>query len=245
MLGPQASTVLLDHEAREELRQQALYNKWDAEVARRVEYHVGKFMNSAALPPPPGLDRCELRPGDDPLKRSLRDAHREERFHRYASAFLDQTVEAAVSEEALERLAAARGTSRPMLPAEQWGRGAHGALRIAEDGTLRTTRKMGGETHRAPLDESDGVPVAGKTRTKFQKSLLGSLEGDARLGEAARYRTPQGASSGAPCQDHYGFETGVQAASAEFPLGKRVFPAGPPDVQRCMAAGAVSQNLLP
>lgn len=74
-------------------------------------------------------------------------------------------------------------------------------------------------------DERDGVPTAGKTKTRFEKNQLGMLTGTiAKHGEAARYRTDFGSGCIAPCQDHYSYERGAGVVSAEFPLGKRAFP---------------------
>jgi len=75
------------------------------------------------------------------------------------------------------------------------------------------------------VDESDGVPAAGKTKMRFERNLLGMLEGSAaRAGHAARCRRADGASSGAPCQDHFSYEQGSAVVDEEFPVGKRCFP---------------------
>jgi len=86
---------------------------------------------------------------------------------------------------------------------------------------VHTARRMGTGVH--CIDESDGISAAGKTRSRLEHNLLGMLEGTlARQGEAARYKNVQGASSGAPCQDHFHYEQGNTAVDVEFPVGKRI-----------------------
>merc|ERR1712187_473338 len=79
---------------------------------------------------------------------------------------------------------------------------------------FRTARRMSADVHR--IDESDGVQAAGKTKTKFEKHQMRMLEGNlAKEGESAKHKQPHGASSGAPCQDHFNFQQGTPIVDAE------------------------------
>jgi hypothetical protein len=227
MLGSQASRILEEHEMKEEMRRQELYRKWDGEVCRRVEYHVGKFMNAVTQPPPPGMDRCKLLASDDPLKVAVRELQAEENFHRAATAVLSAPIETPSLDASMQHVKLAKKSAmkngRPMLAVETWHQ-ARPHMLHSDDGGSRTSRKISSEHYRAALDESDGVMVAGKTRNRYEKNLLGILQHDPRSGEAAQHKTLGGASSAAPNQDHYTFATGIGVVDNELPLGKRCFP---------------------
>jgi hypothetical protein len=83
------------------------------------------------------------------------------------------------------------------------------------------------------LSEHDGVPAAGKRRTRWEKHDLGVLKGDIRhQGEGILNKTSYGASSAAPNQDHYLYETGKRIVDTEFPQGKRMWLEPPGAVPR-------------
>ena len=80
----------------------------------------------------------------------------------------------------------------------------------------------------------DGVATAGKRTVRVGPRAVahsdpGLLDGHDRgsRGEAAQHWTRQGASSGAPAQDHYTYEVGARVTDMEFPLGKKLFPTWP------------------
>ncbi|CAK9017768.1 Retrovirus-related Pol polyprotein from transposon TNT 1-94 [Durusdinium trenchii] len=115
-----------------------------------------------------------------------------------------------------------------MLPAPMWEQRQHYASNLGRfcqscerGGPHQSAKRMGAGVHL--VDESDGIPAAGKTKTKYEKNRVGLLEGTtAREGESKNYKRPDGHSSGAPCQDHYFYERGNEAVEREMPLGKRL-----------------------
>lgn len=230
----EAARTIRDYESERSKKKQDLYEKWDAEVSQRIEHHLARFMTKVPPPKPAGLDREHLLKSDDPVKTFVRDLQAEESFHRVANAIIQGSPRQEVSEQVNDRrliaeAVANRERCRPMLPVEHWDQQHHYALPCGcftqgyQNEGYRTARRMGTDTHR--IDESDGVTAAGKTKTKYEKNQLRMLEGNlAREGESARHKQVHGASSGAPCQDHFHFDQGIQIVDAEFPRGKRMYP---------------------
>merc|ERR1719382_1500664 len=191
-------------------------------------------MTKVPPPKPLGLDREHLIKSDDPVKTFVRDLQAEESFHRVANAIIQGSPRQEVSEQVQDRrliaeAVAKRDRCRPMLQVEHWDQQNHYSLPCGcftqgyQNEGYRTARRMGTDTH--TIDESDGVPAAGKTKTRFEKNKMGMLEGNlAREGESARHKQAHGASSGAPCQDHFHYEQGIPIVDAEFPTGKRMYP---------------------
>mmetsp|Transcript_153162 Transcript_153162/g.491147 ORF Transcript_153162/g.491147 Transcript_153162/m.491147 type:complete len:382 (-) Transcript_153162:117-1262(-) len=224
------------HETQLQSRQQELYEQWDCEVAQRVEHQLVKRM-SKELPKLPEGFREHLHRHDDPLKSAVHSLDKETKFHQSAELVLNCPSTAREDirrREALAEQMANRETSRPVLPIDKWDQRQLYASRIGsflqacnaqDEGApgFFSTRRMGADAHR--LDESDGMPVAGKTKHRHERNLLGMLDGNvAKEGESARFKTEHGAGSGAPGQDHYHFERGNSIVEVEFPLGKRCFP---------------------
>jgi len=224
------------HEMQLQSRQQELYEQWDCEVAQRVEHQLVKRM-SKELPKLAEGFREHLQRHDDPLKSAVHSLDKESKFHQSAELVLNCPSTAREDirrREALSEQMANRDTSRPVLPIEKWDQRQLYASPIGsflqacnaqDEGApgFFSTRRMGADAHR--IDESDGMPVAGKTKHRHERNLLGMLDGNvAKEGESARFKTERGAGSGAPGQDHYHFERGDAIVEVEFPLGKRCFP---------------------
>lgn len=227
-----ASQHINDHDALYRRKMTEVYDKYDAEVAQRVEGQLLKFMHTAPPPLPGG--REALHKSDDPMKAEVRAQQAEEKFHRAARSILSGSAgaEDIKRRRELEQLIEGRTTSRQIFPVDKWEQQQHYAtpygyfeqacLVQAEGGGLRSARRMGVGAH--GVDESDGVSAAGKTKTRFERNQIGMLAGTlAKEGEAAKFKTMHGAGSGAPCQDHYHYEKGNAVADAEFPVGKKMF----------------------
>ncbi|CAE7880385.1 retm [Symbiodinium sp. KB8] len=128
----------------------------------------------------------------------------------------------------IQEAVAHRESTRPMLHPQLWEQRQHYASSLGRfcqscerGGLHHSARRMGTGVHF--IDESDGVPAAGKTKTKYERSKMGQLEGTvAKEGESRGYKRADGHSSGAPCQDHYFYERGNAAVEVEMPLGKRM-----------------------
>lgn len=233
-LRVEASRTIAEHEAEKARKRHELHGRWDAQVAQRVERQLLKYSGPASARADPGF-RERLRASDHPGSQELRQQQAEERFHQAAALVLEGSPRAEVRERQGQRVlvqqaVANREGTRPMLPVEAWGQIQHHASPLGgfaqgcERGTRSlSARRMGASAH--CVDESDGVPAAGKTRTRFARNLLGMLEGSlAREGEAARHKLAHGASSGAPCQDHFFYPQGNEVVDAEFPVGRRCYP---------------------
>lgn len=235
----QVARTIRQHELERHARTEAVYREWDREIAQRVDVQLMKYMTRQ----PPALAdefRDTILKKDDPVKRSIHDHHSEEEFRRAADSIIQGNTPRGVQAQAAmyppsesHGPATSRALTRPVLPVEQWGQQAHYAspyghftqsCEQANCGAgFHSARRLGDNKHMH--DESDGRSAAGKTRTRFEKHCVGMLAGNlAREGEVAAYKNARGASSGAPGQDHYGFETGNAIIDAEFPVGRRCFP---------------------
>lgn len=171
------------------------------------------------------------------VREQFRKQREEEAFHREAEAFLRCPPTMKIADQvkvraAMDEQSSTRTTSRPGLPVPMWEQSILNSLpygRFAEccekGAPHLSARRTGPGKHM--VDESDGISAAGKTKTRAGGlNQLGLLLGVvAREGESAVHKKVHGASSGAPCQDHYSFERGLEVIDKEFPLGKRAFPA--------------------
>lgn len=73
-------------------------------------------------------------------------------------------------------------------------------------------------------DESDGHWVAGTRRSRVGHRDMGILKGNVgSRGESSEFKTQQGASCGAPAQDHYSYEKSKEVTDMEFPPGKKAW----------------------
>eukprot|EP00927_Polykrikos_kofoidii_P011194 TRINITY_DN14728_c1_g1_i1.p1 TRINITY_DN14728_c1_g1~~TRINITY_DN14728_c1_g1_i1.p1 ORF type:complete len:401 (-),score=80.00 TRINITY_DN14728_c1_g1_i1:55-1167(-) len=234
-----AAKHIHNFELEEEKRRADLYQKWDNEVYQRVDANLNRFLTDSVPAPSEDGWREELRHDDCPMKHEMRQQAKEEKFHRIANAIINTgTSQVSMQEdirqrEKVEGLIRERGKSRPVLPPELWaqqhqyaspnGHFAQACERDSQGLGFHTSRRMGPNAHLP--DERDGIPMAGKTKVRFERNCLGMLAGDlATRGEAARYKQEHGASSGAPCQDHYDYAVGNAIVDAEFPVGKRYYP---------------------
>lgn len=236
-LQAQAGKFIEEFDGRWKDRQQALYNRWDSEVAQRVEHQVMKYLNSTPASVPGHFQGREaLQPSDDPLKSLIRQRQDEEGFRKACEFVLLHSptggnLEAEVKRrDLIQEAVAHRESTRPMLHPQLWEQRQHYASSLGRfcqscerGGLHHSARRMGTGVHF--IDESDGVPAAGKTKTKYERSKMGQLEGTvAKEGESRGYKRADGHSSGAPCQDHYFYERGNAAVEVEMPLGKRMYP---------------------
>jgi len=175
----------------------------------------------------------------DPARRPLVEAAKENAFHVAAEQFLRKSQSAPGLHGLLKQGAPApnrngivpQSLSRPSLEPENWHQVAlQGTLfghnaQVSEQGHGFKRARRGGSNVHVP-DESDGVIPAGTRKSRTlginDKGILHAAR--AAGGETTDYRTDVGHSSSAPAQDHYTFEVGQHAAALEFPLGKRLFP---------------------
>lgn len=260
VLRVQAADIITKHEAAERSRRDSIYNEWDVQVCQRIEHSLQRFMHPQSDEQDPqqtllkgGMD---LHRKHDPVKRVLYQQKQEEEFRRTADAIIDNTqlrrsanlAEQIRQREADEEAVRNRLTSRPVLPIPLWeqrqhystpyGYFAQGCEKAQYGSGFHSARRQSQanqpDAHRP--DELDGVPAAGKTKTRHEsqprawagKNSLGLLTGEhAKRGESIKYKQAHGASCGAPNQDHYFYPSGHAgnvAADLEFPVGKRVFP---------------------
>lgn len=188
--------------------------------------------------------RVQVHREDDPTWREVSDHTWEETFDREATAILEgwstsSNLRASTLEDPSRGLSPAAARSRPVLDPTMWGQlKLQGTLfgrfaQVVEEGPNARMGKRGGPTICAP-DESDGVPSAGKRSIRagprsIRHNDTGMLRGDGTAwnGQGSLRKTWHGASSVAPLQDHYTYETGARVTDVEFPLGKRTFPNFP------------------
>jgi hypothetical protein len=177
----------------------------------------------------------------DPCKQSHIWRERERAFHRAACRILGSSQSAPELEmhgggspydsPTSHGAMGPNPRSKPVLEPTNWGQqafqgtmfGHFAAVNEFGPGFSRTIR--GGANVHIP-DASDGVLVAGsRHHRELGHGDVGILRGStAAQGEGYNYKTPQGASSIAPAQDHFTFESGKRISDLEFPQGKRIFP---------------------
>mmetsp|Transcript_82760 Transcript_82760/g.181876 ORF Transcript_82760/g.181876 Transcript_82760/m.181876 type:complete len:408 (+) Transcript_82760:94-1317(+) len=236
----EATETIRKHEEFLHGKQKELYETWNSEVGQRVEHHLVKWISREKPSLPSGF-REFLHRHDDPIKREVHDQDKEHGFHKAAELVLNcstTTPEELRKRELLTQAMSARETCRPMLPVPNWEQQQHFASplgyfvqacnRQSEGGDFPSQRRMGRDVHQH--DECDGIAAAGKKKERHERNMLGMLEGSlAKEGQSARFKTDHGGGSGAPLQDHYHFQTGIQRelTEVEFPLGKKRFPEIP------------------
>eukprot|EP00929_Paragymnodinium_shiwhaense_P024226 TRINITY_DN14976_c0_g1_i1.p1 TRINITY_DN14976_c0_g1~~TRINITY_DN14976_c0_g1_i1.p1 ORF type:complete len:373 (-),score=102.12 TRINITY_DN14976_c0_g1_i1:157-1275(-) len=239
----EAAASIRQHEREQQAKRAALYKKWDDQVYQRVEFQLAKYMSDLPPEPPEEGWRDALLAKDCPSKRPQTEQKREDAFHREAQAIINappmkdasdyQRLKKYVSDrEYYAELFKNREPTRPILPVPLWAQQHHYASpngyfqqsceRQQQGLGFKSCRRMGTDAHLP--DERDGVEYAGKMKTRQQKKCLGMLTGIvAKEGEAAQYKRQEGASCGAPMQDHYAYERTEEAVAREFPVGKRLF----------------------
>eukprot|EP00440_Ansanella_granifera_P047419 gb/GFBE01051356.1/.p1 GENE.gb/GFBE01051356.1/~~gb/GFBE01051356.1/.p1 ORF type:complete len:479 (+),score=67.22 gb/GFBE01051356.1/:1-1437(+) len=176
---------------------------------------------------------------EDPAKRPVMDHARETAFHQAATSVLGHSSscpDIIRRSNHLDGLGGSpemvpRALSRPVFEPTEWsGARLQGSLcgrfaQVCEYGPGFKRAQRGGANVHLP-DESDGVPTAGvRTSREHGYGDKGILKGHkASQGETSEHKSHEGASSGAPAQDHYLFQNGSRITDLEFPLGKRIFP---------------------
>jgi hypothetical protein len=182
---------------------------------------------------------------DDPARKPVVDLARENAFHQVASHVLRNSHSA----PDLVRMQQAvplpptgssrggpgggvvpRATTRPVFEPNNWGqRDIQGTMfghfaQVAEYGPGFKRSVRGGTNVHIP-DAADMVLAAGTRHSRLEgHGDVGILRGDtAAQGEASNYKTLHGASSAAPAQDHFTYQTGTHITNLEFPLGKKMF----------------------
>lgn len=240
---------LRDRDERERMRRQEQHDQWSEKVHQPIQQQAYDYLN----PPDraahqqaagkkhvswsiPGRQfRLSTNVHDDPNRRPQVDHHREHSFHQTAGMMLGHSQSAPTFQSHGATIAGfiPKSLSRPVLEPTEWGQvQLQGTLfglsaQLAEHGAgFRRTRRGGSDAHLH--DPSDNVYPAG---TRYSRADghgdFGILRGDkAASGESAALRTYHGASSGAPAQDHFTYETGHRVTDVEFPLGKRSIPQG-------------------
>jgi hypothetical protein len=177
---------------------------------------------------------------EDPTRQPVVDHARENAFHQAASSVLGRSQSSPTLFQTRSMYldmkngnpspVVPRALSRPVLEPTEWGQEKlqatpYGHLaQICEHGPGFSRCKRGGHNLFIP-DESDGVLAAGTRKSRqYGHHDKGILRGDCgSQGETSEFRTLNGASSGAPAQDHFTYHTGPDITNLEFPSGKRVF----------------------
>lgn len=248
-LAYKTAIALREREAHEEQRVRELHDAWEEKVYKPLADQVHERLNPpnrASLQKNAGAKAVDFKMPheifkpvvvniiDDPSKQSAVEREREEGFHRAAEAILGGSR----SQPGLRSLppplgcVISRSRSRPVLEPHLWGqREIQGTLygnfaQAAEFGPgFKRTLRGGANVH--IHDASDGVLACGSRHSRENgHGDVGILRGDtAARGETYSYKTMQGASSAAPAQDHFTFESGDAVTNLEFPLGKKMFPA--------------------
>jgi len=248
----EAHMTLQRHEIRDKERRCDLHAKWEENVYEPLESQIVNHMNppdralqqtlagskSVGMLIPGESFKLQTHLEDDPTWREISDNTWEETFDREASAVLyglNTTLNATLRDSS-RGMHPAAAKSRPVLDPTKWDQlKFQGTLygrfaQVVEEGPNARMGKRGGPDIFAP-SESDGVPTAGKISVRAGPRLtrhhdVGMLrrDGVAWSGEASLRKTWHGASSAAPVQDHYTYETGAPVTDVEFPLGKRKVP---------------------
>jgi len=237
-----ATEIIQKQEMDQHNRRQDIYRKWDAQVSQRIETQLEKFMTRT--PRAPVDEECfreHVLPSDDPMKQLVLQQKEEDKFRRVADLVIQKPLHSSElvgprTRDTLqehvnrEHILTTRTQCRPTLRVERWAQLEHYASPegyfmqgIESSRGFHSARRMGVDAHLP--DESDGIPAAGKTKHRFERNRMVMLRGDlAKQGESAQFKQQHGASSCAPCQDHYLYGEGKDCVESEFPIGKRCFP---------------------
>jgi len=239
---------LRDRDEREALRKQQRHEEWNAKIGNVIAEQCFKHMNPpdrAAYQKLAGKKNVQwTMPGykprltvnlhDDPNHKDVVQHAQEHAFHHIADSMLGRSQSAPT----IQTLGATRAgflpmaVSRSVLEPTEWSQQKfQGTLfglnaQVAEFGPgFHRGRRGGSDVHL--LDESDGVPCAGtrihaRTGSYYDKGILAGAK--AANGESSEHRTLHGASSGAPTQDHFLYESGFHVTNQEFPKGRKTFP---------------------
>jgi len=231
------SEVVQDYDDEQFFKKVKAYNEWNENVFNRIQTQLDAYLNptdrlteqilsgskSVGFRVPGDTFRPRVG-DDDPLKRSLRSTTKEESFRQSFTENDSWPGDKSMNGDARKELA----RSRPVLEPELWEQLKLQATpyghfaQVTEHGScLKTSVKTRGFVP----GEEDGVPTAGKRRTRWEHNNLGILAPRALEGEGRIHRTKEGGSSGALTQDHYRFDRGTRVTDTEFPLGKRMFPS--------------------
>jgi hypothetical protein len=221
-----------------------LCDKWHARVFEptmdRLEekLHGSRTPRSIGLATPRGPPSGAARSNGDPVRYPLSSYAEEEHFRRIADRFLKQKpVE--LSEMKPFPSSIARYKTKPTLEPTLWDAGridgtpfGHFA-KVCEDMADGHPAHSLRRQHIVLPSEDDGVPAAGKRRTRFEFNDLGMLKGDIRdRGQAVQFKRQDGAGCAVPLQDHYTYETGTRVVDNEFDRGKKIWRPTPGSVPR-------------
>lgn len=254
-LASETAKCLRDRAEYEEQRRTELHAEWQRNVHWPLHDQVDRRLNppnrareqtmsgtkSVAWNLPEDEFKLGVRPHEDPNRRPLYDAVRENTFHQTAEMFLGRSSSApqmhtkdscAAGPSGVQSMIP-RARSKETLDPTSWNQGSlQGTLygfwaQTCEHGVGFRKCIRGGPDIHVP-DESDGALAAGtrvsRTHGHHDKGIL---SGDrASRGEAAQHKMGHGTSCAAPAQDHYTFERGAHVKDLEFARGKRAPPVG-------------------
>ena len=221
-----------------------LCDKWHARVFEptmdRIEDKLAgtRTPRSIGIATPRGPPSGAARSRGDPVSYPLSSHAEEEHFRRIADRFIkEKPVDLAEMTPFPSHVA--RYKTKPTLEPTLWDGGAINGTPYGHFAKVSEAIADGHPPHsirRRDIilpSESDGVPIAGKRKTRFEYNDLGMLKGDIRdRGEAVQYKREDGAGCAVPMQDHYTYETGTRVTDAEYDKGKKIWRPTPGAVPR-------------
>jgi len=253
-LAYQMAVSLREHEAREEKARHDLYSEWHDKVYQPMATKAYEKMNPpnrvlqqmlsgtktvSFNDPKDGAFKLVANEHQDPARKQIMDAARENAFHKAACRVLGRSHSAPDAGTLLRMRQPGsnmvpKALSKPVLEPTSWGQlklqdTLYGHLAQAcEEGPGSRRGKRGGTEVFVP-DTRDGVAIAGTRKSRIHGLHdVGILRANTSTqGESSNLKSAIGASHAAPAQDHYTFEIGARVTNLEFPLGKRVFPGVP------------------
>merc|ERR1719460_602142 len=221
-----------------------LCDKWHARVFEPTLDRIEEKLNGSRTPrsiglatprgPPSGAARSR----GDPVRYPLSSNAEEEHFRRIADRFLKHKP-VDLSEMQPFPSNVARYKTKPTLEPTLWDGGRINGTPYGHFARVCEAMADGAPPHSIRRKEivlppeDDGVPIAGKRRTRFAYNDLGMLKGDIRdRGEAVQHKRDDGAGCAVPCQDHYTYEIGTRVTDAEYDKGKKIWRPTPGSVPR-------------
>jgi hypothetical protein len=245
-LAANTAVALLEREAHEKRRRRDLYEAWEKRVFQPLANQAHEHMNPPNRQLQQSVTRSKgvsfdlesepkkliARVDGCPVRKPLVELAREASFHMAASHVLGHSQSAPDLRYHQGGSVVPMAKSRPTLEPGLWGQvklqgtSCGHLAQMAEGGEDFRKGRRGGDGVHIP-DESDGVPACGKRISRVHgHGDVGILRGSlGKRGESSAYLSMDGASSAAPMQDHYTYQTGDNVTSLEFPPGKRTFPA--------------------
>mmetsp|Transcript_43164 Transcript_43164/g.119380 ORF Transcript_43164/g.119380 Transcript_43164/m.119380 type:complete len:444 (+) Transcript_43164:230-1561(+) len=248
-LAYKTASTQREREVHQEKRRRELHAAWDEIVYQPLAEQLEQHMNppnrayqqrltgskSVEFKMPNQVFQLVANVVEDPARKPVVNLAREAAFHQVATSVLQGCYSAPDLHHGMRAASSGsvvpRATSRPVMEPTMWSqKDIQGTMfghfgQVAEYGPGFRRSIRGGTNVHIPDCQDNALAAGSRKHRTIGHGDVGILRGDtATRGEASHYKSSHGASSAAPLQDHFTYETGTTVTNLEFPLGKKMFP---------------------